>query len=321
MKLEFLNYLEFGICFLEFKNYMEGISPIKWFIIIFVGLWVVWYFTGGPQRYESQGGLYIKQPESPFDTKWDVYTNTTKSLTFFTQGNSNDSTSVQDTLEKAQELAGSSVYKDKIVLKNGNARSTNPNEEYLVLETSGKNTNRIDITGWYLKSAVTGNTLQIKKASGLPITSNVNNENDIFVGPSEKIYITTGRSPIGVSFKTNICTGYLEQFQDFTPTLSRQCPKPEFNSLNDDCLDFIESIPRCEMNTKEIPLGIPYECSQFITSKINYQSCVDGYKNTSDFYGKEWRIFAGRDIEYWKDKRETIILYDSNGKLVDSITY
>lgn len=47
------------------KNKMD---LLKWFIGIMILLWLVWFFTGGPARYEREhSGPYIK-PAAPLDT-------------------------------------------------------------------------------------------------------------------------------------------------------------------------------------------------------------------------------------------------------------
>ena len=305
---------------------MSGGQLLKWFIIIFIGLWLVWFFTGGPERKSSQGGTYIKPLENPLNDSWTFYN---KKLPFSTSGKKN-SEELRENLEKAQEIAGVSSYNDKIILKKGNAKDDDFNQEYLILEASDKNKNKINITGWIIESAITGKKITIDKASYLPYTSKVNYQENIFLSPGDKVYLTTGRSPIGTSFKVNLCTGYFEQFQDFTPYLKKECPRPENesdfitsgpNRLNDDCIDYVEKIPRCEIVTKSLPLDMQYECGAYITNKINYNSCVDRHKNEPNFYKPEWRIFLNREEELWKQKRETIKLLDNNGNLVDTITY
>ncbi len=295
---------------------------LKWLIVIFIGLWVVWVFTGGPERGTSQGGIFIK-PSDSIENSWKTY-NKNK----FTIGQSTEK--IQEDLEKAQEIVGVSSYKDKVIIKNGYASNDDPNREYLIIESSKKNKEKINITDWTLESVITGKKIAIKKASYLPYTSTVNTEEPIFLSPGDKAFITTGRSPIGVSFRTNLCTGYLEQFQDFYPTLKKQCPRPEDekdfittgpNRLNDECIDYTERIPRCTLVTKSLPIDMQYECSLYISSKINYNSCVGNHKNEEIFYGSEWRIFLNRDEELWKSRRETIKLLDGNGNFVDSITY
>jgi hypothetical protein len=44
---------------------LEELDDIKWFLIIFAILWVVWFFTGGPARFENKP--FIK-PAAPIDT-------------------------------------------------------------------------------------------------------------------------------------------------------------------------------------------------------------------------------------------------------------
>ena len=40
-------------------------SHLKWVIYILIGLWLVWFFTGGPQRYEqSQNQTPFIQPQT-----------------------------------------------------------------------------------------------------------------------------------------------------------------------------------------------------------------------------------------------------------------
>lgn len=324
---------------------MDALGSLKWLVIIFVGLWIVWFFTGGPQRETSQGGIFI-EPASHSQNSWKTYSN---GFSLFGNKTSNSENSpdkesiaeqlddaenelkqIRRELEKAQEIAGSSVYRDKIILKYGNAKRSDVDEEYLIIKSSRNNEGRIGITNWTIGSVVTGKKITIGKSSYLPYTSRINTQEPIYIYPGDKVYITTGRSPIGTSFRTNICTGYLEQFQNFNPSLKRSCPLPEDendfvtigpNAFNDQCIDYIEGLPRCEINTKTLPLTMQNECITYIGREINYNSCVDKHKSDPDFYGSEWRIFLNRGDELWKSKRETIKLLDANGKLVDTVTY
>ncbi|MFZ2205692.1 MAG: hypothetical protein WAV23_03820 [Minisyncoccia bacterium] len=40
---------------------------LKWLIFVLIGLWFVWFFTGGPQRYSSNQGPFLRPP-APIDT-------------------------------------------------------------------------------------------------------------------------------------------------------------------------------------------------------------------------------------------------------------
>lgn len=37
----------------------ESGNALLFFILIIAGLWVLWYFTGGPQRSSTNGGAFI----------------------------------------------------------------------------------------------------------------------------------------------------------------------------------------------------------------------------------------------------------------------
>ncbi|HSE56784.1 MAG TPA: hypothetical protein VLB02_01730 [Candidatus Paceibacterota bacterium] len=47
-------------------------TDFKWFIVIFVFLWLVWAVTGGPARYENKTNQFIEEPSAPGD-RGDIY--------------------------------------------------------------------------------------------------------------------------------------------------------------------------------------------------------------------------------------------------------
>jgi len=238
---------------------------------------------------------------------------------------------IKEELKKAEEKTNKSEYSDLISFTRGGASSTDVDREYLQIVLSKTAKNKVIITGWQIKSEMTGISIKIGEASWLPRSGSSNNTNSIVLSPGEKIIFTTGRSPIGISFRTNICTGYFSQFQNFYPYLRSECPDPSAdieakyssgpNAFNDQCLDFIDRIPRCSINTAQLPLNMQPQCQDFITKKINYNSCIDTHKNDENFYTGEWRIYLSRDVELWKSKREIIKLTDGIGKIVGTITY
>lgn len=44
-------------------------SDLKWFIVIFVFLWLVWFATGGPKRAEDKYNQFVEDPQNPGDPK------------------------------------------------------------------------------------------------------------------------------------------------------------------------------------------------------------------------------------------------------------
>src|SRR3989344_7597216 len=205
---------------------------------------------------------------------------------------------------------------------------TNPaNYEYVTLRADSDLKEKIRLTGLVLKSAVTGVKVEIGQGVYLYFSGVINSAQDIFVGQSETIYIVTGRSPLGISFRTNKCLGYLAKNQNFNPALYGNCPAirneplPKApNNLNDRCLDYIENYPPCTTFTTG-KLELSPECNNFLIEKTNYSYCVQNHKNDLDFYVADWRIYLSRDETLWKSKRETIELLDQNGKLIDSVSY
>ncbi|MFA7216554.1 MAG: hypothetical protein WC095_01040 [Candidatus Paceibacterota bacterium] len=235
---------------------------------------------------------------------------------------------IQKQIDEKEAQKTESKYKGLVFIRYV-SRSTKPGNEYITIQTDNKATTSIPITGWTIRSASSGNSITIPRASYLFFAGQVNSEENIILSGGETVYIVTGISPNGASFKVNKCSGYLSQFQTFIPYLTTSCPRPREMDLssipkltiNDACLDYIEYFPSCKIETKTLPLNWSYECKNFIYEKINYNSCINTYKNDPDFYKKEWRVYLKRSDILWKQRKENIILYDNEGKIVHSLTY
>lgn len=207
------------------------------------------------------------------------------------------------------------------------SRSADPKYEYVMIRNNGTTT--IPITGWTVKSNASGQSVSIPQGTYLYFANSQNEKTNIYLSPNDILYLITGYSPIGVNFKINKCSGYLQQFQSYYPYLPSSCPLPKNENLssiprlviNDECLDYIESFPSCKIQTGDLPIKWSYECKNFITEKINYSSCINTHKNDKDFYQNEWRVYLERNLPIWKDRRETVTLYDNNSKVVSSVSY
>lgn len=46
---------------------MDALKELKWFILVLVAMWVVWFFTGGPTRFASKAGPFLRPP-APIST-------------------------------------------------------------------------------------------------------------------------------------------------------------------------------------------------------------------------------------------------------------
>jgi len=325
---------------------MDAKRDLLLVIVILVVLGIVWVVTGGPERAAKEAGLSSStttreviedksvlhaapsnQPEIRADTS---VTASTESIEQEIEKVQQELEEVGKELENIKQLGDRSVYENKVSIEKSRSgvRKTTAREEYITLRASGNNEASINITGWQLESTITGKKRTIGKASYLPNSGGVNAETALLLAPGDRVVVATGRSPIGSSFRINKCTGYFEQFQDFEPRLSRVCPRPDdeledFGTVSftdDSCYEYVDRIPRCTMVIKETPLLSP-ACFNFINANIHYSGCVTNHRNDADFFKSEWRVYLGRDVEQWRQKREVIRLLDRNGKIVDVYTY
>ncbi|MCH7529658.1 hypothetical protein IIB50_00875 [Patescibacteria group bacterium] len=285
---------------------MDAREDLFFFIILLIGLWIAWVATGGPGRADD-------------------------SKPFLGSGDVSAPSEISQADPAIKDIEESSPYAGMVTFTGDRSgpRKKLADEEYITLRASRNNSENIRISDWYIESLITKRRVRIGGASSLPRSGAVNRETPIFLPPSEKVIITTGKSPTGISFRTNKCTGYFEQFQDFTPRLDRSCPYPEdelidFSSIpatDDACFDFVEDLSRCEAVLETLPLTMSPQCNQFITKNLNYNGCVANHRNDADFFEDEWRIFLKRENELWRERRETLHLLDENGKIVDTYSY
>src|SRR3989344_4929911 len=294
-------------------------TDLLWVVVLLVILGFVWFYTGGPLRESSRSGPFIK---APLETESFKVQRQTEEITGGSGSPSADGGSGYALETGSQNQSSFSL---EVRLRNSySAWETDPLKEYVEVEALNSNKESVNITGWSLVGK-SGLDIKIGLGTILPIIGQISGETGIVLKPGERAYVVTGRSPLGTSFKVNKCTGYLNKARNIFPSLGTSCPEPldenPPGNLDDKCLDYIETIPRCEAGIGPYPLGLSAECQSFLIEKINYNACVSNHKNDPDFYKSEWRVYLGREEDLWRDKRETIILRDSLGKAVDSVSY
>lgn len=308
---------------------MGAKSDLVFVIMVIIALGFVWVFTGGPERARDQG-VFIKPPAplSTGETYGEINIGNSQIKVSTNGGTSGSDTST----EQAEINTSSSEFENKINIKSSSTgpKKTSALTEYITLNASSRNKESISITGWQLESIISKKKVTIGGATEVYVSGLVNSEPPLRLAPGESVIISTGMSPIGASFKVNKCSGYLEQFQDFSPKLSKQCPRPndEFEEIVSSipttdlvCEDFVDDISRCEMELTAFPAGASSQCTEFVSDTLNYTGCVDNHRNDLNFFNDQWRVFLGRDTELWREKRETIRLIDNSGKVVDTYTY
>ncbi len=240
----------------------------------------------------------------------------------------------------------------------GNAKSVyQPFKEYVTI--SNKTKGPLNITSWMLKngkedrtyylqgrlSVFPSDTAFIPRGVRFISPTGHNVVQDIVLEKGESAIITTGKvgasTPYNiVSFKENICSGYLENLPEyaFTPPLRRNCPDPsdelgqEF--LDTECKKFVDRLPSCKVPDFEPKdrAGEPCNncvnntplssvCVAYIKSHFSYPGCIANHLNDPDFSGNRWRVFLGLGWEMWAKEYESIELYNRSGQLVDIKQY
>ncbi|MCK9352379.1 MAG: hypothetical protein WCT49_06090 [Candidatus Paceibacterota bacterium] len=218
-----------------------------------------------------------------------------------------------------------SFYKNYVKInKADGALETYPEKEYIEVRVVQTNLSAVDISDWKLVNSK-GESAVIGNSAALPVGGKVNKTDITKVSGNDVLIISTGRSPVGVSFRLNSCTGYFEQFQDFFPPVTGYCPQPSankgFQSLEQDCRTFVYTIPSCTTNIKPYPSGMSAGCKSFIVTDASYNGCVAANKDKADFYKTEWRLYLNKDKEMWAQPKDKIMLLDDKGNLVDTYSY
>jgi hypothetical protein len=326
------------------------------FIGVFVFIFVLWLALGGPSRPLSfsgpllpgpgalGGGSYLSLPKahgidgievaesrsygtsrSPSSPK------TLKNISSQISQTQKQVDTLKKDVAKTVAFGTPSPYRNKVTISRSvtNPSATNAQLETIWIYVSSNASEPINLSGWTLESQVTGKRASIPLGTEVPVSGIINATQTVTLRPGDRAVISTGRSPIGASFRENKCIGYFAQFQKFTPALPNTCPTPtselkEFygSTLVRDpgCSDYVSRIPRCSI-TLSPPPGLTSTCQNVLTTHLNYNGCVNAHRTDFDFKGTQWRIYLGRDTSMWRATRETIKLFDASGNTVDMVSY
>ncbi len=259
-----------------------------------------------------------------------------------------------------------SSFSNTISIYSGNAPySYQPADEYITLTNNSDKP--ITLTGWALQNAkgdrtyVLGGSVQRYVSDSVVIPTGVhilsptgNNQlENIVLKPSESAVVTTGSIGVVtpykiVSFKENLCTGYIQNLPDysFTPPLQSNCVSPRnepgVRNLDTQCQDYISSMSSCHTpkydtvdtqgrtadrqgNTCNGCVDgnntLSNSCISFIKAHFSYQGCLAYHQNDSNFSSRNWRIYLNKQWELWAKSYETISLFDAYEKLVNYQSY
>lgn len=290
------------------------------FLGILILFFVVWVASGGPDRPISFAGPYLNP----------IYTTGTSAQPY---GDPAKFSSINSTVSVGLggvKVSGEAADARGIVTLSrdtSGAAATNETSEYVIINVSAAGRESISTAGWKLVSK-SGDGAHFPQGTELAKSGRVNQLGAITLRPGDQAVVTTGRSPVGVSFRENKCTGYFEEHQDFHPSLSMNCPTPsqEFSRFYDEdddngkCAAYVRSIPYCSTEPS-IKSNAPSSCDDFVEQYLEYNSCVVAHERDADFTNPTWRIFLGQRDELWRRDRETITLLDAQNRVIDSLSY
>jgi len=239
--------------------------------------------------------------------------------------------SLAQQVAEAQQFGNPSPYRGQVHITDtySGVTADDVSLEYLMLEADPGNTAPVVVSGWSLQSVYNNIRVTIPQGTRMFYSGAIPETSLISVSAGEKIVVSSGVSPVGISFKENLCTGYLGQFQIFIPTLEERCPTAESEVLvnpatsrtaDPECVAFAQSIPRCQFYIGGPP-DVSDQCYSFIRNSMTYNGCVAMNKWRPSFAGDTWRVFLSRQKELWKQEHDVVRLLDQEGRVVDIWAY
>lgn len=317
------------------------------FVVIILSLIVFWLVTGGPQRAWQVGknftnpvalifgngtstGVSITLPWQPQSTRGPDISDYVGAADEQKKAADGQSPTAGGSGTNSQEYGNPSPYRGQVSLAGSNATALNANEEYVQIQSSSENGGAISLSGWSLQSAVSGVRAGIPPAAPAFIAGVVNAVQPVALSPGATAIVTSGLSPVGVSFEENMCSGYLSELQHFTPGLNGSCPSPSdvlpqnannLRAYGASCFDYIAEIPSCHFAGTSMPSNISPACRQFVGNNLSYNGCVAMYRSQPNFGLPTYRLYLNQSSKLWNDSHDIIRLLDAQGQIVDVLSY
>lgn len=223
-----------------------------------------------------------------------------------------------------QTFGNPSPSHSAVQLAIGNALAQDAHTQYLILEAASSNADPVMLSGWSIQSAMSGVRAPIPQAAPLFIQGVVNTVGAVSLAPGEIALLGTGFSPIGVSFHENRCSGYLSQFQAFSPAVQTRCDSASdtlaATGFPDDgsCYAFAQSLRPCTF-PQTVPSTVSPTCHRALASALTYNACVTRHRGDTDF-SETWRLYLDASRPLWRE-HDTLRLLDNEGRVVDTLTY
>ena len=216
------------------------------------------------------------------------------------------------------------MLRKNISISESGARERDAQKEYVRISYYSSSGQPVVLTGW-TTSNTRGGVYQIGRASIIPGGSSLLDTDQVVLEPGGSVYLITGQSPRGESFRSNKCIGYFNQFRSYTPSVPNSCPQPRDepgqDALSDACYQFIRS----NLSSCTIPFSISVKlddaCRSWIDRTASYAGCLANHRTDKDFYSKDWWVYLNRPDQIWSDVRDTITLKDYAGNIIATRSY
>jgi len=236
---------------------------------------------------------------------------------------------LQAQINEAKTFGNPSPYRGQVFIVQGGGPAKSGANEYVGIQAEQGNATPVDITAWSLQSALTGIRAFIPRGVDTFMLGAVNAQVDIYLNPGASALLSSGSSPVGTSFRENLCTGYLGSMQTFSPPLAARCPSPSetlpetpdnLRTYGDECFNYVQQLSSCTFPLSP-PRSVYPACRIFIANHLSYNGCVQDNKYKTGFAQNSWRIYLGAGGELWRNTHDIVRLLDKEGRTVDVIMY
>jgi len=226
--------------------------------------------------------------------------------------------------EESEKFGAPSSLRGQVRLSIGSARERDVRAEYLEISVRED----VSLAGWSVQSVLSGVRVFLPPAVS-PLPSQGGNARVVVLEAGERAIISSGPSPLGVSFQENACTGYLGEGRTFTPSLEQSCPSAtELAPLTIDtlqyygsqCIDYARTLPSCT-TPSSLPSSLTPGCRAYIAETFSYAGCVRKLGGFPSFDSPMWRLYLNSSVQFWDDAHDVIRLLDARGLTVDAVSY
>ena len=319
-------------------------------LLFLLALAVFWLVTGGIQKVTSSGQSYFNPlawymggsnaTGTLFQLPWkedvmvsgpEIYDFDTSSQDTFVPGSGyvipEDASA--SLLQDPRTFGNPSPYRGYVALAQGVTGENDPASEYLSIVANPQADTPTTITGWSLHSTVTGVRAYIPEGTPFFVLGSVNKTRSIELAPGNVAVLMSGSSPIGVSFQENMCTGYLNELQQFSPPLPLECPDSSsalslnaenIRTYGEECLYFVSTVGQCHFPTT-MPETLSPACRSVVANNLSYNGCVQANQRSAYFTRPTWRVYLGSPVGLWQNVHDVVRLLDERGQVVDVLTY